>query len=65
MTETLVPGAGGAVITAGARVVDHPAWPELKAAVEEIRPWQAKDGSIDFEAEGAPSPPPSRPPWSG
>lgn len=56
MTETLVPGAGGAVITAGARVVDHPAWPELKAAVEEIRPWQAKDGSIDFEAEGAPSP---------
>jgi hypothetical protein len=56
MTETLVPGAGGAVITAGARVVDHPAWPELKAAVEEIRPWQAKDGSIDFDAEGAPSP---------
>ncbi|MEW1638588.1 DUF6421 family protein [Streptomyces sp. NPDC093801] len=56
MTETLVPGIGGTVITAGARVVDHPAWPELKAAVEEIRPWQAKDGSIDFEAEGAPAP---------
>ncbi|MFD7259283.1 DUF6421 family protein [Streptomyces sp. NPDC059874] len=55
MTETLVPGIGGAVITAGARVVDHPAWPELKAAVEEIRPWQAKDGSIDFEVEGAPA----------
>ncbi|WP_329388637.1 DUF6421 family protein [Streptomyces sp. NBC_01351] len=55
MTETLVPGIGGAAITAGARVVDHPAWPELKAAVEEIRPWQAKDGSIDFEAEGAPA----------
>ncbi|MGW6689080.1 DUF6421 family protein [Streptomyces sp. NPDC054961] len=54
MTETLVPGIGGAVITAGARVVDHPAWPELKAAVEEIRPWQSADGSIDFEAEGAP-----------
>lgn len=53
MTETLVPGVGGAVISAGARVVDHPAWPELKAAVEEIRPWQAADGSIDFEAEGA------------
>ncbi|GAA2619092.1 MULTISPECIES: DUF6421 family protein [Streptomyces] len=53
MTETLVPGTGGAVITAEARVVDHPAWPELKAAVEEIRPWQAKDGSIDFEVEGA------------
>lgn len=55
MTETLVPGIGGAVITAGARVVDHPAWPELKAAVEEIRPWQSADGSIDFEVEGAPS----------
>ncbi|MER6313114.1 DUF6421 family protein [Streptomyces sp. NPDC001581] len=55
MTETLVPGTGGAVITAEARVVDHPAWPELKAAVEEIRPWQSKDGSIDFEAEGAPA----------
>lgn len=55
MTETLVPGASGAVITAGARVVDHPAWPALKAAVEEIRPWQAKDGSIDFEAAGAPT----------
>ncbi|MFI6003036.1 DUF6421 family protein [Streptomyces sp. NPDC051366] len=56
MTEILVPGSGGAVITAGARVVDHPAWPELKAAVEEIRPWQSKDGSIDFEAAGAPVP---------
>nr|WSX53187.1 DUF6421 family protein [Streptomyces sp. NBC_00974] len=54
MTETLVPGIGGSVITAGARVVDHPAWPELKAAVEEIRPWQSADGSIDFEVEGAP-----------
>ncbi|MFJ7156364.1 DUF6421 family protein [Streptomyces sp. NPDC101118] len=55
MTETLVQGAGGGVITAGMRVVDHPAWPVLKAAVEEIRPWQSKDGSIDFEAAGAPS----------
>ncbi|MET3982895.1 DUF6421 family protein [Streptomyces sp. PvR034] len=55
MTETLVPGPVGAVITAGARVVDHPAWPQLKAAVEEIRPWQAKDGSIDFEVAGAPT----------
>ncbi|MFJ6795354.1 DUF6421 family protein [Streptomyces sp. NPDC091268] len=54
MTETLVPGVGGTVISAGARVVDHPAWPALKAAVEEIRPWQSKDGSIDFEGEGAP-----------
>ncbi|KJY27223.1 hypothetical protein VR46_39315, partial [Streptomyces sp. NRRL S-444] len=56
MTEILVPGSGGAVITAGARVVDHPAWPGLKAAVEEIRPWQSKDGSIDFEAADAPTP---------
>ncbi|MER5728803.1 DUF6421 family protein [Streptomyces sp. NPDC002138] len=55
MTETLVPGPVGAVITAGARVVDHPAWPQLKAAVEEIRPWQVKDGSIDFEVAGAPT----------
>ncbi|WP_411102642.1 DUF6421 family protein [Streptomyces sp. cmx-4-9] len=55
MTETLVSGAGGTAITADARVVDHPAWPELKAAVEEIRPWQSKDGSIDFAAEGAPA----------
>ncbi|WP_328924347.1 DUF6421 family protein [Streptomyces sp. NBC_00190] len=55
MTETLVPGVGGAVITAGARVVDHPAWPELKAAVEEIRPWQSADGSIAFGVEGAPA----------
>ncbi|AUH44270.1 DUF6421 family protein [Streptomyces sp. CMB-StM0423] len=39
------------------RVVEHPAWVRLKAAVEEIRPWQAKDGSIDFEAEGAPARP--------
>ncbi|MER7759307.1 DUF6421 family protein [Streptomyces sp. NPDC097619] len=55
MTETLVPGVGGGAITAETRVVDHPAWPVLKAAVEEIRPWQSKDGSIDFEAEGAPT----------
>ncbi|MFE2308448.1 hypothetical protein ACFXA9_20515, partial [Streptomyces sp. NPDC059411] len=56
MTETLVPGIGGAVITAGVRVVDHPAWPELKAAVEEIRPWQSADGSLVFGAAGAPPP---------
>ncbi|MBW5483806.1 DUF6421 family protein [Streptomyces bambusae] len=55
MTEILVPGVGGGVIATGARVVEHPAWPELKAAVEEIRPWQSKDGSIDFDAEGAPA----------
>ncbi|MCY0956559.1 DUF6421 family protein [Streptomyces sp. H27-H5] len=55
MTETLVPGVGGAVTTAETRVVDQPAWLALKAAVEEIRPWQSADGSIDFEAEGAPA----------
>ncbi|MEV8525342.1 DUF6421 family protein [Streptomyces sp. NPDC052000] len=55
MTEILVqdPAVGGAV--AEGRVVEHPAWPALKNAVEEIRPWQSKDGSIDFDAEGAPS----------
>ncbi|MFG3144914.1 DUF6421 family protein [Streptomyces sp. NPDC048243] len=37
-----------------ARVVEHPAWPVLKDAVEEIRPWQSKDGSIDFDADDAP-----------
>ncbi|MFE5936596.1 DUF6421 family protein [Streptomyces sp. NPDC056470] len=55
MTEILVQDATGGGILTAAPVVDHPAWPELKNAVEEIRPWQSKDGSIDFEAEGAPS----------
>ncbi|MBB1245132.1 hypothetical protein GL263_16365 [Streptomyces durbertensis] len=36
-------------------MVSHPAWNELKTAVETVRPWQSKDGSIDFDAEGAPS----------
>ncbi|WP_086710014.1 DUF6421 family protein [Streptomyces antimycoticus] len=35
-------------------VVEHPAWPRLKGAVERIRPWQSEDGSIDFAAGGAP-----------
>lgn len=35
--------------------VAHPAWQSLKRAVEAIRPWQAKDGSIDFTADGAPA----------
>ncbi|MEU7008898.1 DUF6421 family protein [Streptomyces sp. NPDC046332] len=55
MTEILVQDATGGGILTAAPVIDHPAWPELKDAVEEIRPWQSKDGSIDFEAEGAPS----------
>ncbi|MEU3918387.1 DUF6421 family protein [Streptomyces sp. NPDC029004] len=55
MTEILVqdPAVGG--ISNAAPVIEHPAWPKLKSAVEEIRPWQSKDGSIDFDAEGAPA----------
>ncbi|MFH8989829.1 DUF6421 family protein [Streptomyces sp. NPDC017940] len=52
LVQTVTEGVGG---HADGRVVDHPAWPELKSAVEDIRPWQSKDGSIDFEREGAPS----------
>ncbi|MDT9687482.1 DUF6421 family protein [Streptomyces sp. P9(2023)] len=55
MTEILVQDATGGGITAAAPVIEHPAWPELRNAVEELRPWQSKDGSIDFDAEGAPS----------
>lgn len=43
-------------ISSASRVVEHPAWPVLKDAVEQIRSWQSKDGSIDFDAEGAPNP---------
>ncbi|MGW7007119.1 DUF6421 family protein [Streptomyces sp. NPDC054933] len=44
------------VATGGADgVVEHPSWAVLKASVEAIRPWQEKDGSIDFSAEGAPA----------
>lgn len=56
MTEILVHDATDGAIATAQRVVEHPAWPVLKDAVEEIRPWQSKDGSIDFEAEGAPTP---------
>ncbi|MCM2579807.1 DUF6421 family protein [Streptomyces meridianus] len=55
MTEILVQNPADGDVLPGKSVVDHPAWPVLKAAVEEIRPWQSKDGSIDFEAEGAPA----------
>lgn len=58
MTEILVHGAAEGAIATALRVVEHPAWPALRDAVEEIRPWQSKDGSIDFEAE---APPPRRP----
>ncbi|GAA0583206.1 DUF6421 family protein [Streptomyces crystallinus] len=55
MTEILVRdvAAGGAI--ADRPVVEHPAWTVLKSSVEEFRPWQSKDGSIDFDAEGAPA----------
>ncbi|MFJ9810446.1 DUF6421 family protein [Streptomyces sp. NPDC101158] len=55
MTEILVQDVTGGGISADAPVIEHPAWPELKNAVEELRPWQSADGSIDFSAEGAPA----------
>ncbi|MGP4001103.1 DUF6421 family protein [Streptomyces sp. 8N706] len=55
MTEILVQGRAEGDVLPAERVVDHPSWPVLKDAVEEIRPWQSKDGSIDFEADGAPA----------
>src|SRR5215210_6968023 len=56
MTEILVQTASEEQVPPATRVVEHPAWPVLKDAVEQIRPWQSKDGSIDFLAEGAPDP---------
>ncbi|MGW5676482.1 DUF6421 family protein [Streptomyces sp. NPDC003860] len=55
MTEILVKGADAADISTAQSVAEHPAWPRLKNAVEQIRPWQSKDGSIDFDADGAPT----------
>ncbi|MHC0433630.1 DUF6421 family protein [Streptomyces sp. O3] len=54
MTEILVQPASEETLPPVVRVVEQPAWPVLKDAVEQIRPWQSKDGSIDFDAEGAP-----------
>src|SRR4051812_40972010 len=56
MTEILVQVGPEEQVPPQARVVEHPAWPVLKDAVEQIRPWQAKDGSIDFDREEAPDP---------
>ncbi|MFC8225972.1 DUF6421 family protein [Streptomyces sp. NPDC057287] len=56
MTEILEQATATGGTTAAQRVVEHPAWPSLKSAVEELRPWQAEDGSIDFRADGAPAP---------
>ncbi|MEO3756123.1 DUF6421 family protein [Streptomyces sp. B6B3] len=54
MTETLASAAHDERITTSDSVTGHPAWAELKSAVAAIRPAQSKDGSIDFEADGAP-----------
>ncbi|WP_415952986.1 DUF6421 family protein [Streptomyces sp. KLOTTS4A1] len=56
MTEILVQDAIGGIVPPADRVVDHPAWPVLKDAVETLRVWQSADGSVDFTAEGAPAP---------
>ncbi|MEU3174384.1 MULTISPECIES: DUF6421 family protein [unclassified Streptomyces] len=55
MTEILAQVGTEGHVPSTARVVEHPAWPVLKDAVERIRPWQAKDGSIDLDAEDAPA----------
>ncbi|WP_416969795.1 DUF6421 family protein [Streptomyces sp. 4F14] len=55
MTEILERATAGQGLSPEARVVEQAAWPVLKAAVERIRPWQAANGSIDFDAEGAPT----------
>lgn len=58
MTEILAPGAIATGESSSEAAVEsvtgHPAWAELKDAVETIRPWQSADGSIDLEADGAP-----------
>jgi uncharacterized protein DUF6421 len=56
MTEILSPAAADSGVPTAERVVEHPAWSQLKQAVEAIRPAQSKDGSIDFAAEGVPTP---------
>ncbi|MFE2188607.1 DUF6421 family protein [Streptomyces sp. NPDC059455] len=55
MTKILSSAIAEGVVLPAERVVDHSAWPTLKDAVETFRPWQSKDGSIDFDAEGAPT----------
>ncbi|GAA1152785.1 MULTISPECIES: DUF6421 family protein [Streptomyces violaceusniger group] len=55
MTEILSSAIAEGAVLPAERVVDRPAWTALKDAVETFRPWQSKDGSIDFDAEGAPT----------
>jgi len=47
--------APAATRTAASSVAGHPAWARLKAAVEQLRPLQSKDGSIDLATPGAPA----------
>jgi hypothetical protein len=56
MTDVLVQTGAEGRVSPSERVVDHPSWPLLKAAVEEIRAWQSTDGSIDFDADHTPDP---------
>ncbi|MFU2342901.1 DUF6421 family protein [Streptomyces albidoflavus] len=58
MTEILAQDAVREGQTSGdsaPRVVDDPAWPLLKEAVEELRVLQQADGSVDLAADGAPA----------
>ncbi|MEU6444906.1 DUF6421 family protein [Streptomyces sp. NPDC047046] len=54
MTEILERATTEGRKASGERLADQPAWNRLKDAVERIRPWQRKDGSVDFDAENAP-----------
>ncbi|HEY5836008.1 DUF6421 family protein [Streptomyces sp.] len=55
MSEVLSPKVTGEGRMSGDGITGHPQWTVLREAVEAIRPWQRKDGSIDFDAEDAPS----------
>jgi hypothetical protein len=55
MAEILSPRVANEGGISGDDVTGHPQWAVLKQAVEAIRPWQRKDGSIDFDTEGAPA----------
>ncbi|NJP67149.1 DUF6421 family protein [Streptomyces spiramenti] len=52
MTEARVTATGYEVAPT---VVEQPAWAALKRAVEEIRPAQSADGSVDLTAQDAPT----------
>lgn len=55
MTKILAPEPALSDVLSAEPVTGHPAWAVLKEAVETIRPWQSKDGSVDLAAEGAPT----------